>query len=73
MDAEMIKRIVVHIKEIKVVYELSDAESICMTQMANALLELGYPAELHLKCLKALTAIQEMCYEEYKLSAKEKK
>lgn len=70
IDIPMMRRIIEKTKEIKRLYELTDAESICMIQMAAALKELDFPPELHMKCLKALVAIQEMSWEEFKLMEK---
>lgn len=54
------ERIKQGIKELKVLYGISEAEESCMTQMLFMIKMLGYSPELTVKLLKALTAMIEI-------------
>lgn len=56
--------------EVKALYNLTESEIICMTQMSLMVQMLGYSPQLTVRLLKALTAMFEITVDEM---AKEKK
>ena len=58
------ERIKQGIKELKVLYGISEAEESCMMQMLFMIKMLGYSPELTIKLLKALTAMMEIIQDE---------
>ena len=48
------------IDEVKKLYDISEAESSCLTQMLFMIQMLGYSPKLTLKLLKALSAMMEV-------------
>lgn len=54
------------IDEIKKLYDIGEAEMMCLTHMSLMIKMLGFSPKLRLKLLKALSAIDEMIVEEFK-------
>lgn len=67
LPAEL-KKLHDRIEEIKKLYDISEAEMTCLTQMSLLLKMLGYSPQLRLKLMRALTAIDEVIVDELKLT-----
>lgn len=60
------KELIARFNEIKKLYDLNEAETVCMSQMAIALSQLGFSGQLTVKLLRALTAMWEIVLDEKK-------